>query len=666
VRDGRGVDPRGGDAAAGVWSDAACAAAAGAGAAVEGWLDVAAGADGVEDGGAGAAAWAVGADWPTWTDGVGTSTCTDGVGCAETSTVGAGTKTSTVGGGGTPGTSAEAIAGAIASAAATSPIVVPPRAVISRPTLPTVLTPGRAPKRGRAGRVDSLAERRPRARALRVAALAAALPLVATVPAAADAASVVVMPSVPVAGQSAALSGAGFVPRSAVAIRLGSARVTGIRADARGAVSASVHIPARWRSGERRLVMSGRGKRVSAAVRVARRNESPGSALALLDGGERFIVGSTRERVGARVRIRGAELRAGRWLAVALSGVKVGSARASTRRRVDLAIAVPALSVGPHSLTLRWRHTRLRVRFTVLAHPPPAPAPAPAPPPPPDAPPPPPPAPPPVVAAAGDIACQPTDPRTALTCHQADTADVIGALAPTAVLPLGDLQYPHGELANFYASYRPTWGRFDSIAYPVPGDEYDTPGAAGYFAYFGPRAGDPARGYYSFDLGAWHIIALNSACAVVSCTAGSAQEQWLRADLATNPRACTLAYWHRPRFTSSGQPAQATDTGPFWDALYAAGADVVLGGNAHNYERFARQSPDRARDDQRGIREFVVGTGGVNHKTFDPAALRPNSEVRNDTTFGVLALTLNPTSYSWRFVPEAGAAFADSGSESCR
>jgi hypothetical protein len=481
---------------------------------------------------------------------------------------------------------------------------------------------------------------------------------------AASAASVVVLPGVPVAGQSAALEGTGFVPRRTVAVRFGSARLTGVRADARGAVSASLRIPLGWRAGSRRLVLSARGRTVAASVRVARRDESPGSALALLTDGERFMISSTRERVGTRVRIRGSKLRAGRRLAVSLAGAALGSARASKRGRIYLAVTIPALSVGPHSLMLRWRGKSVRVRFTVLAQPPP-----PAPPPPQPAPPespPPPPAPPPVVAAAGDIACQPTDPRTAVTCHQADTADVIGALAPTAVLPLGDLQYPHGELANFYASYRPTWGRFDSIAYPVPGDEYDTPGAAGYFAYFGPRAGDPARGYYSFDLGAWHIIALNSACAVVSCTAGSAQEQWLRADLATNPRACTLAYWHRPRFTSSGQPAQATDTGPFWDALYAAGADVVLGGNAHNYERFARQSPDRARDDQRGIREFVVGTGGVNHKTFDPAALRPHSEVRNDTTFGVLALTLNPTSYSWRFVPEAGAAFTDSGSETCR
>jgi hypothetical protein len=487
---------------------------------------------------------------------------------------------------------------------------------------------------------------------------------------AAAAASVVVLPGVPVTGQSTALEATGFVPHRPVSIRLGSARLTGVKADARGAVSASLRVPVGWRAGSRRLVLSARGRKVTASLRVARRDESPGSALAVLEHGERFMISSTRERVGARVRIRGSKLRAHRRLTVALGGRTLGSARASARGRIDLRVTVPALSVGPHLLTLRWRGQVLRVPFTVLAQPPP-PAPPP-PPPPPDSPapaPPPPPPPPPVVAAAGDIACRPSDPVTATTCHQAATANAIGSLAPTAVLPLGDLQYEHGELANFNVSYRPTWGRFDAIAYPVAGgDAYDPQGAGGYFAYFGARAGDPARGYYSFDLGAWHVIALNSECTVVACDVGSAQERWLRADLAANPRACTLAYWHRPRFTSAGQPGQATDTDSFWRDLYAAGADVVLGANAHNYERFARQTPDRAPDNQRGIREFVVGTGGHSHQGFQSGndLPRPNSEVRNGTTFGVLALTLNPTSYSWRFVPEAGASFTDSGSEPCR
>jgi acid phosphatase type 7 len=486
--------------------------------------------------------------------------------------------------------------------------------------------------------------------------------------AAADAASVVVLPGVPVAGRSAELFGTGFAPRRAVSVRLGSTRLTGVRADARGVVSASLPIPARWKAGNRRLVLSGRGRKVQAPVRVARRDESPASALAVSEDGARFMVNTTRARVGARVRIRGSSLRVHRRLLVRLGTVTLGSRRANTRGRIDFSFKVPALSVAVHTLALRWRGTRMAVRFTVLAEPPP-PAPTPPPPPPPPPPTPPPPPPPPVVATAGDIACAPGDPVTATTCHQAATADAVGSVAPAAVLPLGDNQYGNGTLANFAASYGPTWGRFNAIAHPVPGDEeYGTAGAAGYFAYFGALAGDPASGYYSFNLGSWHVIALNSQCAVVSCATGGAQERWLRADLAANPRVCTLAYWHKPRFTSAGQPPQATDTGPFWDDLYAAGADVVLGGNAHNYERFAPQSPARVRDDQHGIRQFVVGTGGKDHAPFlsGSGLPRPNSEVRNAGTFGVLALTFNPTSYSWRFVPEAGASFTDAGSESCR
>jgi hypothetical protein len=480
-------------------------------------------------------------------------------------------------------------------------------------------------------------------------------------------ASVVVMPGVPVAGRTAELAGTGFGPRSAVAVRLGSSRITGVRADGRGAVSASVPIPASWRAGERRLVVSARGRKVQGPVRVARRDESPASALAVLADRERFMVGTTRGRVGARVRIRGSALGVHRRLTVTLGGIRVGSARSNTRRRLDLTIKVPALSVAAHTLTLRWRGERVRVGFTGLADPPP-----PSQPPTPPPPAPPPPAPPPVVAAAGDIACQAGDPVTATTCHHAATAEVIASLAPSAVLPLGDNQYGNGTLAEFAASYGPTWGRFNAIAHPVPGDEeYGTTGASGYFAYFGALAGDPAAGYYSFNLGSWHIIALNSLCTgsnPAPCAATSAQTRWLRADLAANPRACTLAYWHKPRFTSAGAPGQASETGPFWDALYAAGADVVLGGNAHNYERFAPQTPGRVRDDQHGIRQFVVGTGGKSHAPFltGQDLPRPNSEVRSADTFGVLALTLNPTSYSWRFAPEAGASFTDAGSELCR
>jgi hypothetical protein len=167
------------------------------------------------------------------------------------------------------------------------------------------------------------------------------------------------------------------------------------------------------------------------------------------------------------------------------------------------------------------------------------------------------------------------------------------------------------------------------------------------------------KGYYSYNLGTWHIIALNSE---VGYTASSAQVQWLRADLAANQNVCTLAYWHHPRF-SSGQHGNIARSQPFWDALYEYGADVVLNGHDHTYERFAPQNPNGQADANRGIREFVVGTGGAGLYPFP--TIQPNSQVRNNTTYGVLKLTLHSTSYDWQFVPIAGQTFTDSGSSNC-
>ena len=180
---------------------------------------------------------------------------------------------------------------------------------------------------------------------------------------------------------------------------------------------------------------------------------------------------------------------------------------------------------------------------------------------------------------------------------------------------------------------------------------------------FGLAAGDPSTGYYSYNLGAWHIIVINSSCADVGgCGAGSAQEQWLRADLGANPAACTLAYWHHPLF-SSGEHGNNTIMLAIWQALYDFDADVVLGGHDHDYERFAPQAPDGAADPARGMREFIVGTGGKSLRPFFTAL--PNSEVREASTFGVLKLTLSPTGYTWQFVPVADETFTDTGSDTC-
>ena len=269
----------------------------------------------------------------------------------------------------------------------------------------------------------------------------------------------------------------------------------------------------------------------------------------------------------------------------------------------------------------------------------------------------------PVVAAAGDIACAPGDDPSASSCQQMATSDLLVRGDAWAVLTTGDNQYEDGELSAFQGSYAASWGRVKAITRPSLGNhDYHVSGARGYFTYFGPLAGKRGKGYYSFDVGDWHIIALNSNCEEVGgCDEGSPQERWLRDDLAAHPTTCTLAYWHHPRF-SSGRHGNSTRPEAFWQALYEAGADVVLNGHDHSYERFAPQDPDQ-RSDPNGIREFVVGSGGRSHYAF--GSPEPNSQVRNSDTFGVLELALHADGYDWRFVPVAGGSFEDSGSGTC-
>jgi len=274
-----------------------------------------------------------------------------------------------------------------------------------------------------------------------------------------------------------------------------------------------------------------------------------------------------------------------------------------------------------------------------------------------------------IIAAAGDIACDPTTSNfnggagTSNACHMRQTSDLILALHPDAVLVLGDLQYENGTAAKLAQSYDPTWGRLKAISYPTAGGGHDQYGFGDYHTYWGERAAPDGRPYYSFDLGVWHFISLSSNCdRVGGCEAGSAQEQWLRADLSAHPTACTLAFWHEPRF-SSGQHGSPASMQPIWQVLYDGGADIVLNGHDHDYERFAPQDPTGKSDPVDGIREFVVGTGGANH--YPIGAPIANSEVQNDKTFGVLKLTLHPNSYDWAFVPEPGKSFSDSGSSAC-
>jgi acid phosphatase type 7 len=255
----------------------------------------------------------------------------------------------------------------------------------------------------------------------------------------------------------------------------------------------------------------------------------------------------------------------------------------------------------------------------------------------------------PVLVGAGDIStCENTgDTKTAALIED----------IPGTVFTAGDNAYPSGALGDFEDCYEPTWGAFRDRTLPTPGNhEYETADASGYFAYFKAAAGEPGEGWYAYDLGAWRIYALNSNCAPVGgCGAGSPQLQWLKADLAANPTRCIAAYWHHPLF-SSGAHGNSPKVKPLWRALYAAGADVIINGHDHDYERFARQEPDGDLNTA-GIREFVVGTGGAERRPF--ANIKANSQVRNASTFGVLKLTLHATSYDFRFVPQAGKTFTD-------
>jgi hypothetical protein len=272
----------------------------------------------------------------------------------------------------------------------------------------------------------------------------------------------------------------------------------------------------------------------------------------------------------------------------------------------------------------------------------------------------------PVLLAAGDIA----------SCEDGGgdeaTSDILMAHPDALVAPLGDTTYINGTAAEFANCYAPSWGRALGRTFPTVGDhEYGTPSASGYFDYFrerllpfGPDAVDPAKGMYSYDVGAWHVVVLNSNCVQVGgCTAGSPMEQWLRADLAAHPTNCTLAYWHHPRFSSGGQHGSDSRIQPFFQALYDAGVEVVLNGNEHVYERFAPQTAAGVADPTQGVRQFTVGTGGYFFYQF--GTILPNSEARSTNVYGVIKLSLHASGYDWEFLPEAGRTYADSGSGSC-
>jgi hypothetical protein len=253
-----------------------------------------------------------------------------------------------------------------------------------------------------------------------------------------------------------------------------------------------------------------------------------------------------------------------------------------------------------------------------------------------------------VIAGAGDIATRRSDDE--------QTALLLDRIDPDVVFTTGDNAYPDGSLSEFEEYYDPTWGRLKARTRPTPGNhDYHTEGASGYFTYFGSRAPGP---YYSYNLGGWHLVALNSE---ISMDAGSPQHAWLKKDLATSNAVCTLAYWHKPRYTS-GKYDDFTSTTPLWRLLYADRAELVLNGHDHNYQRYRPLDLDGELDAMRGIREIVVGTGGAGLYSLQSDSRRESAQSR---VHGVLEVTLRADGYDWAFHPVVGS-FRDSGSASCR
>ena len=284
-----------------------------------------------------------------------------------------------------------------------------------------------------------------------------------------------------------------------------------------------------------------------------------------------------------------------------------------------------------------------------------------------------------VLVGAGDIArCYPDDdPLAAVpasTTPAEATAELLDGI-PGTVMAVGDNAYQYGSPVDYSSCYDPTWGRHKARTRPAAGNhDYLTPGAAGYFGYFG-TASYPPGGYYSYDLGSWHVVVLNSTpqwalCPPVktsaadgrTCVGDVAQRAWLESDLDAHPAVCTIAYFHHPRF-SSGEHGNQYEMQQLWDILYAHGVDVVVSGHDHDYERFAPQDPDGTADPTRGIREFVVGTGGAELRGW--GTIVPNSEVRLGGTYGVLALALGDGRYGWAFVDAPGRMVRDAGEGAC-
>ena len=480
------------------------------------------------------------------------------------------------------------------------------------------------------------------------------------------------IPASGAAGSQSALIGRNFGKRDAVVVRAGGQVVARARTSRRGAFTVTFTVP-QYEAQRLRVVTRSRGRRIVNRFYVSGSSATGPVGEVVSRRGRRMRWSPADAPVGTPVQLSGSNFPRKRLLRIRFGGSEIGVVRADRHGSFATSFAAPALAEGSHLVRVKSPANALGfvfgTKYLLLAAPAGVPVAVAAPgavtlpngsgsgsgggpgn----------------VIYAAGDIACAPGDAVTSTKCRQKQTSDIIVREGAARVLALGDLQYNSASLANLRGSYDRSWGRFKSITSPAIGNHEG--GGSGYYDYFngsgaasGP-AGDRSKGYYSYDVGSWHLIALNSNCARVACSAGSAQVQWLRADLAAHPQVCTLAYWHHPRF-SSGHDGDGTFMQDIWKTLYDANADLVLVGHSHNYERFAPMNGSGGLDRVRGMREFVIGTGGAFFTGVSSA--RPNSEVRQNTTYGVLKLVLHPTSYDWRFVPESGRTFSDTGSQAC-
>lgn len=476
-------------------------------------------------------------------------------------------------------------------------------------------------------------------------------------PSTAGAAALTATPGIAARGATVTLTGSGFTRRVSGVVGLSGHPSVRFRVDGRGRAVVVMRILGISRLGGHRLVMQAGRRRVSTLLTVVAARRAPSRLAALSGRGQRVLLRPAHASAGEPFTLKVTGLRGGAKAQAHVAGIAVAKRRANARGALSIVAQIPALAPARYLVDLTSDRMRIGLRLVVLA--PPAPTP-----PPPGA----------VrIAAAGDIACAAGSSVTSGSCHQKATSDLLVSGNYDAVLALGDVQYHCGSFAALSQVYGPTWGRVLSRTHPVignheyltSGDSDCTPanaGGAGYFDYFGARAGNRGEAYYSYDVGSWHLIALNSSCgAAGGCDPSTPQGRWLAQDLAAHRDRCSLAYWHIPLFSSGGRAAR--NTAGFWEQLYNAGADIILSGHDHIYERFAPQDPTGGADPDNGIRQFVVGTGGANHTAI--AAIAPNSEVRDSTTYGVLELTLADNSYDWRFRPESGATFTDSGSTTC-